>query len=65
MLAMWLARRYTRSALSEIGRHFGGRSHSTVAAAQKKVDLWLEQGEQNDLSDSVRRVEQILSSRNR
>ena len=65
MLAMWLARRYTRSALSEIGRHFGGRSHSTVAAAQKKVDLWLEQGEQNDFSDSVRRVEQILSSRSR
>ena len=65
MLAMWLARRYTRSALSEIGRHFGGRSHSTVAAAQKKVDLWIEQGEQNDFSDSIRRVEQILNSRNR
>ena len=65
MLAMWLARRYTRCALSEIGRHFGGRSHSTVAAAQKKVDLWLEKGEMNDFSDSVRRTEQILTSRNR
>ena len=65
MLAMWLARRYTRSALSEIGRHFGGRSHSTVAAAQKKVDLWLEKGEKNDFSDSIRRIEQILSSRSR
>ena len=65
MLAMWLARRYTHSALSEIGRHFGGRSHSTVAAAQKKIDLWLEKGEKNDFSDALLRVEQILSSRGR
>ena len=65
ILAMWLARRYTRSALSEIGHHFGGRSHSTVVAAQKKVDLWLEKGEKNDFSDSIRRIEQALASRNR
>ena len=37
MLAMWLARRYTRAALSEIGDFFG-RSHSTVVSAQKKFD---------------------------
>ena len=36
MLAMWLSRQYTRSALSEIGGHFGGRSHSTVIAATEK-----------------------------
>ncbi len=29
MLAMWLARKHTRAALSEIGRYFGRRSHST------------------------------------
>ncbi|MDR2642879.1 MAG: AAA family ATPase [Planctomycetaceae bacterium] len=43
MLAMWLARKYTRFALSEIGRYFGDRSHSTVITAQKKVDQWLSQ----------------------
>ena len=30
MLAMWLARKHTRAALSEIGHYFGRRSHSTV-----------------------------------
>ncbi|MGI5831967.1 MAG: DnaA ATPase domain-containing protein [Thermoguttaceae bacterium] len=63
MLAMWLARKYTRSALSEIGRHFGGRSHSTVAAAQKKVETWLRQGENPEFSDALRRAEQLLSFR--
>jgi chromosomal replication initiator protein len=42
MLAMWLARKYTRFALSEIGRYFGERSHSTVVTAQKKVDQWID-----------------------
>lgn len=41
MLAMFLARKYTRSALSEIGEHFGHRQHSTVISAQKKVESWL------------------------
>ena len=44
MLAMWLARRVTRAALSEIGDHFGGRRHSTVISAQKKIDRWLDEG---------------------
>ena len=41
MLAMWLARKYTRAALSEIGQYFGHRSHSTVVSAQKRVDRWI------------------------
>lgn len=45
MLAMWLARKHTRAALSEIGEFFGGRSHSTVISAHKKVDGWLTTGE--------------------
>jgi chromosomal replication initiator protein len=44
MLAMYLARRHTRSAYSEIGRHFGGRNHATVIAAERKVADWLKQG---------------------
>ena len=37
MLAMYLSREHTNSALSEIGDYFGNRSHSTVIAAQKKI----------------------------
>ncbi len=44
MLAMYLARKYTRAALSEIGEYFGERSHSTVIAANKRVERWLSQG---------------------
>lgn len=67
MLAMWLARKYTRAALSEIGDYFGGRSHSTVVAAQKRIDQWLrvEKGKGTfhgscELRDTVRKVEQRL-----
>lgn len=41
MLAMFLARRHTPSAYSEIGQHFGGRNHSTVMSAERKVQQWL------------------------
>lgn len=41
MLAMYLARKHTAAAYSEIGRYFGGRNHSTVISAGKKVTHWL------------------------
>jgi chromosomal replication initiator protein len=37
MLAMYLARRMTQSAYSEIGRYFGGRNHATVMSAERKI----------------------------
>ena len=40
-IAMWLARKHTRAALAEIGSYFGGRRHSAVLSAQKKVNGWL------------------------
>ena len=42
MLAMYLARKHTGAAYSEIGRYFGGRNHSTVISAEKKVRSWLD-----------------------
>jgi chromosomal replication initiator protein len=67
MLAMWLARKYTRSALSEIGQYFGDRSHSTVVSAQKKVDQWLAENAEMDtsefsdsVSEIIKKVENIL-----
>jgi chromosomal replication initiator protein len=67
MLAMWLARKYTRAAFSEIGEHFGCRSHSTVISAQKKVNRWIADGTPLQLThgacnveEAVRRVEAQL-----
>lgn len=37
MLAMYLSRRLTASAYSEIGQFYGNRNHSTVMAAERKV----------------------------
>ncbi len=68
MLAMWLARKHTRAALSEIGHFFGRRSHSTVVSAQKRVDGWMTSGRQLDLAerhwpvdDAIRQVERRLA----
>ena len=44
MLAMWLARKYTRRGLTEIGEYFGNRSHATVISAQKRVSGWMDRG---------------------
>ncbi len=60
MLAMWLARKHTRAALSEIGRYFGRRSHSTVVSAQKRVDGWLARGATLELADRVWKVEEAV-----
>ena len=67
MLAMWLARKYTRSALSEISTYFGRRSHTTVLSAQKRVDRWLADGQSIeladrtwDVADAVQQVERVL-----
>lgn len=69
MLAMWLARKHTRAALSEIGEYFGGRSHTTVISAQKKINAWmaaktsLDVGPKPcDIEDAVRRIEQTLQA---
>jgi len=42
MLAMYLARKMTQAAYSEIGEYFGGRNHSTVMSAEKRVRNLLE-----------------------
>jgi chromosomal replication initiator protein len=41
MLAVFLARKHTTATYGEVGKYFGGRSHSTVVAAEKKVRRWL------------------------
>lgn len=66
MLAMWLSRKHTSNALSEIGDHFGGRSHSTVVAAQKRVDEMMELGNSIELvgrNSTMRDAVQTLQRR--
>jgi len=41
MLAMYLARKHTQAGYTEIGKYFG-RKHSTVIAAEKRVLSWLD-----------------------
>jgi chromosomal replication initiator protein len=67
MLAMFLARKHTPAALSEIGAYFGRRSHSTVISAQRTVDGWIASGSRLTLADAewgveeaIRRVEESL-----
>lgn len=60
MLAMFLARKHTAAAYSEIGRHFGGRNHSTVVAAEKKVRNWLEEDASLSLGEQRLRVREVL-----
>ncbi|RIK78699.1 MAG: hypothetical protein DCC67_11355 [Planctomycetota bacterium] len=67
MLAMWLARKYTRATFSEIGDFFGRRSHSTVVAAQRKCDKLISRrsgiavgDEQCEVEQALRRIEAKL-----
>lgn len=66
-LAMWLARKYTRAALAEIGQYFGRKSHTSVLGAKDKVENWLKHDAQMAISsghcsiaEAIRRVEQRL-----
>ncbi|MGC1274066.1 MAG: chromosomal replication initiator protein DnaA [Planctomycetaceae bacterium] len=67
MLAMYLARKHTPSAYGEIGAHFGGRNHSTVIAAERKMkrlldesSSWTVSAESMPLCELVRSIESRL-----
>lgn len=53
-MAMFIARKLTKSAYREIGMYFGGRDHSTVVAAEKRVQKWLKEETPLDLPSSCR-----------
>ena len=62
MLAMFLARKHTPSAYAEIGQHFGGRNHSTVMSAERKVQQWLEQNETIKVASQTWSIGEILQT---
>jgi chromosomal replication initiator protein len=59
-IAMYLAKKYTDAPLVEIGRSFGGRDHSTVIHAIKKIEGKLK----NDLvfREMLEELEKMLKS---
>ena len=57
---MYLARKHTGAAYSEIGRYFGGRNHSTVISAEKKVLGWLRDEDQTRLLAGFEGVSDVL-----
>lgn len=61
-LAMFVARQMTKSAYREIGLYFGGRDHSTVVAAEKRVETWLAEDADLELPTSChgQKVTEIL-----
>ncbi|MHB1561656.1 MAG: chromosomal replication initiator protein DnaA [Isosphaeraceae bacterium] len=61
MMAMYLSRKHTGAAYSEIGRYFGGRNHSTVISAEKKVAAWLRDEERSSLLPGFETVADLLA----
>ncbi|MBI5427275.1 MAG: chromosomal replication initiator protein DnaA [Nitrospinae bacterium] len=53
-IAMYLCREYTQASLPEIGRQFGGKDHTTVLFAHKKISSNMK--ENNELTRSVQQV---------
>lgn len=69
MLAMYLSRELTPAAFAEIGRYYGGRSHSAAILARRRVENWLASGKaigrgSASLSarDALDRIESLLRS---
>lgn len=60
MLAMWLARKHTRAALTEIGQYYGRRSHSTVISAHKTVGKWVAEQATIELSEKSWKIEEAI-----
>ena len=53
-IAMYLAKRLTTRSLPEIGRKFGGRDHSTVIHAVRRIEEL--RGQDGDIDQAVRRL---------
>lgn len=58
-IAMYLARKHTNHSYPELGRRFGGKDHTTVLAACRKLEDLEEMGE-NEFSEAIAALESIL-----
>jgi chromosomal replication initiator protein len=62
MRAMYIARKHTGLSYCEIGRYFGGRNHSIVIAAERKVLHWLRDEDQTRLLAGFESVSDVLGA---
>jgi chromosomal replication initiator protein len=60
-VAMYLAKKLTTMSLPEIGKHFGGRDHTTVLHAFKKVEETIKND--GNLAEDVRLLTNILTKK--
>jgi chromosomal replication initiator protein len=58
-IAMFLAREYTQNSLPDIGKQFGGKDHTTVLCAHKKISIKTKENSElaNTIEDLIRRIE--------
>ncbi|MFN3160119.1 MAG: chromosomal replication initiator protein DnaA [Rubinisphaera brasiliensis] len=61
MVAMYLTRKLTHAAYQEIGQQFGGRNHSTVMSAERKMQQMLEQNGSMKISARDWTVQEVIS----
>jgi len=59
-IAMYLCREHTKLSLPEIGRHFGGKDHTTVIFAHKKCSRLI--NEDNDLKKTIKTIIENIES---
>jgi chromosomal replication initiator protein len=62
MVAMYFCRRHTAAALSEIGEYFGGRSHSTVIAAIRRIEAMAEENAEILISAGRFPIKEVIDS---
>lgn len=56
-IAMYLARKYTRSSFKEIGASFGNKDHSTVIYAVQRIEKYKEE---TKIKDDLLKIENLL-----
>ncbi len=59
-IAMYLSKELTNLSYPEIGRNFGGKDHTTIIHASKKIDKLL--NENSNISEDIRLLKSILSN---
>ncbi|MDO5671128.1 MAG: chromosomal replication initiator protein DnaA [Corynebacterium sp.] len=62
-LAMYLCREFTELSLPKIGQEFGGKDHTTVMYAERKIKK--EMTEKRDTYDEIQQLTQLIKNRNR
>ena len=59
-IAMYLCREYTKLSLPDIGRQFGGKDHTTVIFAHKKMTKIIK--EKGELEKTINKLADIIES---